>query len=362
MRPTWAEISLDSIKKNLETVKSLIGEKVSVLAVVKADAYGHGAVPVTEALVSSGVDSLGVATLEEGLELREAGFKHRIIILGGLQKEEVHSIVENGLTPTVYDIEILGPLSKEVEKIDTELEFHLKVDTGMSRLGIKTEDVHPFVKEYSNHNRLKLTGIFTHLASANDTSSSYTNSQITRFFESLELINSLKIRPDYYHMANSAAIQNYPESHGNLVRPGIMIYGAGEQNGNRLLPVMKLKSRIIQLKMHDKGTPVSYGGTYVTKTRSLIATVPIGYADGYLRKLSNRAFVSVKGKRAAVVGTVCMDFIMIDVTDIDEIRIGDEVTLFGDELVTINDISEWAETIPYEIMTLVGKRVHRVFI
>ncbi|MGI9534605.1 MAG: alanine racemase, partial [Thermodesulfobacteriota bacterium] len=157
-------------------------------------------------------------------------------------------------------------------------------------------------------------------------------------------------------------IQNYPESHGNLVRPGIMLYGAGEQNGNKLSSVMRLKSKILQIKMHDKGTPVSYGGTYITERKSLIATVPIGYADGYLRKLSNNAFVSIKGKKAKVVGTVCMDFIMIDVTEIEDVAIGDEVTLFGDEVVTINDISAWAETIPYEIMTLVGKRVHRLFV
>jgi len=362
MRPTWAEINLNSIRKNLETVKSLIGKDVSIMAVVKADAYGHGAVKVSEALIESGVNSLGVATLEEGLELRDAGIDQPIVILGAVQGDEVPSIVERKLTPTVYDIKILGYLSKEVGKLNESLEFHLKIDTGMSRLGIKGHDISEFVNEYRSHSCLKIKGIFTHLASAEDKTSDYTDFQISRFYESLNLINSLNIKPDYFHLANSAAIQNYPESHGNLVRPGIMIYGAWGQNGIKLYPVMSLKSKIIQIKMHDKGTPVSYGGTYITKRKSLIATVPIGYADGYSRKLSNKAFVSIKGKRANVVGSVCMDFIMIDVTDIEDLQIGDEVVLFGDDIVSIEDISEWADTIPYEIMTLIGKRVHRIFL
>ncbi|MGI9534838.1 MAG: alanine racemase, partial [Thermodesulfobacteriota bacterium] len=264
MRPTWAEINLTSIKNNLETVKSLIHNDVSVLAVVKADAYGHGAVKISNVLIDAGINSLGVATLEEGLELREAGIKHPILILGGIQIDEVHSIVNNGLTPTIYDIEIIAPLSKEVNKINKHLEFHLKIDTGMSRLGIKTDDINNFLTEYRNHKCLKLKGIFTHLANADNNTNNFTNAQISRFNESLNILNSQNIKPDYFHLANSAAIQNYPESHGNLVRPGIMLYGAGEQNSNKLCSVMRLKSKILQIKMHDKGTPVSYGGTYIT--------------------------------------------------------------------------------------------------
>lgn len=231
----------------------------------------------------------------------------------------------------------------------------------MGRLGIKSRDIESFANEYKKNKCLNLKGVFTHLASADNTSSDFTYNQISIFYRSLKLFKSLNVNPLYFHLANSAAIQNYPRSHGNLVRPGIMLYGAGEQNGNSLYPVMKLKSRIIQLKWHEKGSPISYGGHYVTDRRSLIATVPIGYADGYIRRLSDKAFVSVKGEKAKVVGTICMDFIMIDVTDYKDIRTGDEVTLFGDKLITINDISNWAETIPYEIMTLVGKRVRKVY-
>ncbi len=361
MRPTWAEINLRSVKKNLEKVKSLVEYPVSIMAVVKANAYGHGAISVSKKLVESGIDSLAVTTLEEGLELRESGIKLPIIVLGGIQKDEIPCIIKNGLTPTVYDIEILKTLSRETKKINKKLDFHLKIDTGMGRLGIKSRDIESFANEYKKNKCLNLKGVFTHLASADNTSSDFTYNQISIFYRSLKLFKSLNVNPLYFHLANSAAIQNYPRSHGNLVRPGIMLYGAGEQNGNSLYPVMKLKSRIIQLKWHEKGSPISYGGHYVTDRRSLIATVPIGYADGYIRRLSDKAFVSVKGEKAKVVGTICMDFIMIDVTDYKDIRTGDEVTLFGDKLITINDISNWAETIPYEIMTLVGKRVRKVY-
>ena len=362
MRPTWVEIDLQSIKNNLETVKSIIGDRVSILAIVKADAYGHGAVTVSKTLVNYGVSKLGVATLEEAMELRESGINHPIIILGGVQKNELDDVIKHGIIPTIYDLQILEDLSDAAKKINKNYTYHLKIDTGMSRLGIKHQDVGLFFEKHSKINNLRLEGLFSHLATADEITNDYTAKQIKLFNESLNKFRELNIEPTYYHLANSAAIQNFPESHGNMVRPGIMIYGAGEFNGYNLSPVMKLKSKIIQLKEHDKGTSVSYGGTYVTSKKSVIATVPIGYADGYLRLLSNKAYVSVNGERAPVVGRVCMDFIMVDVTEINNVNVGDVVTLFGDGNVSINDVSDWADTIPYEIMTLVGKRVHRLFI
>lgn len=362
MRPTWVEIDLQSIKNNLETVKSIIGDRVSILAIVKADAYGHGAVTVSKTLVNYGVSKLGVATLEEAMELRESGINKPVIILGGVQKNELDEVIKHGIIPTIYDLQILEDLSNAAKKINKNYSYHLKIDTGMSRLGIKFEDIDRFFDNHSRYNNLRLDGLFSHLATADEISNEYTNNQINLFNESLARFRELNIDPSYHHLANSAAIQNFPESHGNMVRPGIMIYGAGELNGYRLSPVMKLKSKIIQIKKHDEGTSVSYGGTYITDKKSLIATVPIGYADGYLRVLSNKAFVSVNGQRAPVVGRVCMDFIMIDVTEINNVKVGDVVTLFGDGNVSINDVSGWADTIPYEIMTLVGKRVHRLFI
>ncbi len=362
MRPTWVEIDLHSIKKNLATVKSIVGDSVSILAIVKADAYGHGAVTVSKTLINNGVNKLGVATLEEAMELRESGINHPIIILGGIQKDEIDDVIKNGIIPTIYDVEILKELASSAKKINTNYSYHLKIDTGMSRLGIKHQDVDLFFEKHSQYNNLRLKGLFSHLSMADEAESEYTDKQIKLFFESLEKFRKLNIEPEYHHLANSAAIQNYPGSHGNMVRPGIMIYGAGACNGYQLSPVMKLKSKIIQLKNHEKGTSVSYGGTYITDKNTKIATVPIGYADGYLRILSNKAFVSIMGKRAPVVGRVCMDFIMVDVTEINEVKVGDVVTLFGDGNVSLDDVADWAETIPYEIMTLVGKRVHRLFI
>ena len=362
MRPTWVEIDLNAVKTNLDTVKRIVGEDVSILAIVKADAYGHGAVTISKTLIGNGVDILGVATLEEGLELREAGINNQIIILGGIQTNEIDDVIKYGIIPTIYDLQILEDLSNSARKINKNYHYHLKIDTGMSRLGIKHENVDLFFEKHQEYKNLRLEGLFTHLAKADDMTKDFTNRQIQLFTESLVRFRKLNIEPQYYHMANSAAIQNYPDSHGNLVRPGIMIYGSGESNGYKLAPVMKLKSKIIQLKLHGKGTSISYGGTYITDKESLIATVPIGYADGYLRILSNKAFVSIEGKRAPVVGRVCMDFIMVDVTEIKGVKVGDVVTLFGDGTVTLEDVAGWADTIPYEIMTLVGKRVHRIFI
>jgi alanine racemase len=362
MRPTWVEIDLHSIKTNLNTVKGIIGDNVSILAIVKADAYGHGAVTVSKILINNGVEILGVATLEEGMELRESGINHPVIILGGIQKDELDDVIKNSMIPTIYDIGILEELSNAAKKINKNYSYHLKIDTGMNRLGIKHENLDLFFENHARYNNLRLEGLFTHLSMADEITNDYTNMQINLFFESLNTFRKLNIDPEYFHLANSAAIQNFPESHGNLVRPGIMIYGEGSINGYKLSPVMKLKSKIIQLKSHDKGASISYGGTYVTDKKSLIATVPIGYADGYLRILSNRAFVSLNGKRAPVVGSVCMDFVMIDVTKINNVKVGDVVTLFGDGNVSLNDVAGWADTIPYEIMTLVGKRVHRLFV
>ena len=362
MRPTWVEIDLNAVKTNLETVKRIVGQDVSILAIVKADAYGHGAVTVSKTLLENGVDILGVATLEEALELRESGINDQIIILGGIQTNEIDDVIKYGIIPTIYDLDILRDLSNAAKKINKNYHYHLKIDTGMSRLGIKYEDVEQFFEMHEKYKNLRLEGLFTHLANADDIKDDYTNKQIELFNESLNKFLKLNIKPRYYHMANSAAIQNFPHSHGNLVRPGIMIYGSGGSNGFNLSPVMKLKSKIIQLKSHEKGTPISYGGTYITERDSLIAVVPIGYADGYLRILSNKSFVSIDGKRAPVVGRVCMDFIMIDVTEIKDVKVGDVVTLFGDSTVSLEDVAGWAETIPYEIMTLVGKRVHRIFI
>jgi alanine racemase len=363
MRPTWTEIDINSLKSNFFQVKRIVGKNVGVVSIVKADAYGHGALAVSKALIESGSDMLGVATVEEALQLRESGIKTEIILLGGIQpNNEVENVVKNDLTPSLFSLSCAETLNKYAERIGTKLKYHLKVDTGMGRLGVGVEEICGFLNELSGFKNLEMEGVFTHFANADNEVSDFTLKQISVFKTIFSLINQAGFYPRYVHLANSAGIQRFPESHMNLVRPGIMLYGSGRIGEYDLKPVMKLKTRIIQLKNLSTGTPVSYGGTFVTRRPSVIAALPIGYADGYMRTLSNRARVSINGFTAPVVGTICMDLTMIDITEVPGVKVGDEVVLFGDDRVSIEDVAGWAETISYELLSITGKRVTRVYV
>ncbi|MGH7808563.1 MAG: alanine racemase [Thermodesulfobacteriota bacterium] len=362
MRPTWTEIDIDSLRSNFLQVKRIVGKSVGVISIVKADAYGHGALTVSQALIESGSDMLGVATVEEALELRESGINGEIILLGGVQPDEVQSVVKNDLTPSLFSLASAEALNKFAEKIGSKSKYHLKIDTGMGRLGAGVEEICGFLNELSGFKNLEMVGVFSHFANADEESIGFTLRQISVFKIMLSLINQAGFYPKYAHLANSAGIQRFPESHMNLVRPGIMLYGSGRIGDHDLRPVMKLKTRIIQLKNLSTGTPVSYGGTFVARRPSVIATLPIGYADGYMRRLSNRGRVSLNGSTAPVIGTVCMDLTMIDVTEVPGVKVGDEVVVFGDHMVSIEDVAGWAETISYELLSLTGKRVARVYV
>jgi alanine racemase len=362
MRPTWAEIDLEAVAHNFRLMKELIGDSVGVLSVVKADAYGHGAVEVSKVLVESGTDMLGVATLEEALELRDYGIEVPILILGGVRPEEAHLVVEHDLTPFLFSIDVAKELDRESAKALKKAHYHLKFDTGMTRLGVMREECEQFLNKLSGLDNIFMEGVLTHLSTAFTDSDKNTYNQISDLDNLVELVKSKDFRPSYIHAANSAAIQKYPESRYNLVRPGIVLYGFGNYLGLDLKPVMKLKSRIIRLSRVPQGTPVSYGGKFVTKRPSVIATIPVGYADGYTRRLSSKGMVSIHGALAPVAGDVCMDFIMADVTDIADIKVGDEVVLFGDELVSVIDLAQIAGTISYELLSNIGKRVPRLYL
>jgi len=389
MRPTWAEIEINSLKSNFLKVKRIVGKDVGVISVVKADAYGHGSVNVSKALIESGSNLLGVATVEEALELRGSGIDSPILLLSGIQLDEVEAMVKNNLTPSLFSLASAHAINTYAEKIGKKVRYHLKVDTGMNRLGVGLSEICDFLENLLNCRNLELEGVFTHFANADVDSREPTLKQISVFNVMFSLINQAGLNPKYIHSANSAAIQRFPESHMNLVRPGIMLYGAGamgacgepfdrstlstssgltaqESPADRinfeLKPVMKLKTRITQLKRIAAGTSVSYGGTFMASRPSIIATLPIGYADGYVRRLSNRARVSIRGFTAPVVGTVCMDMTMVDMTEVPGAIVGDEVVLFGDEKVSAEDVARWADTIPYEIFSITGKRVPRVYI
>lgn len=361
MRPTWAEIDLGALQHNFMLVKELVGERVAILSVVKADGYGHGAVEVGRTLVEAGTDMLGVATVEEAMELRDYGIDVPIMLLGGIRPEEAELTVQNNMIPCLFSLEVARALDKAASSEGTSALYHLKIDTGMTRLGVRVEELSDFLSGLAGLKNIKMDGVLTHLASAFTDSTDYTEAQLSCFLQHSETVRAHGHSPRYMHSANSVSIKRFPHSHMDLVRPGIMLYTAAIDDGLDLRPVMKLKSRIIQLRRVPAGTPVSYGGTFVTKRPSVIATLPIGYADGYLRILSNRAHVSLHGKTAPVTGTVCMDLTMIDVTDVPEARVGDDVTIFGDELVSVEQVAEWAGTISYEILSITGKRVQRIY-
>ncbi|HEY7534706.1 MAG TPA: alanine racemase, partial [Thermodesulfobacteriota bacterium] len=354
-------IDINSLKSNFLQVKRTVGREVSIVSIVKADAYGHGSVKVSKALIESGSNMLGVATVEEALEIRESGISTPIIILGGIQPDEVETVIKSNFTPSLFSMPSAQAMDKYAGKLNDRVVYHLKVDTGMNRLGIGSNEIFDFLKNIVNLRNLELEGVFTHFANADGEAIDPTIRQIEAFYKIISLINQAGLRPKYIHSANSAAIQRFPQSHMSLVRPGIMLYGAGRIGDVDLKPVMRLKTRIIQVKNVPVGTPVSYGGTFVASRPTVIATLPIGYADGYMRRLSNRSVVSIKGFTAPVVGIVCMDLTMIDVTDIPNVYVGDEVVLFGDDRVSAENVAGWANTISYEVFSIIGKRVRRVY-
>jgi len=366
-RPTVAEIDLDSLDYNYSQIRRRLPKGVKMLAVVKADAYGHGAGPISKRLEKLGVEFLGVATAEEGVELRKWGVKSPILILGGIYGKEVELIFRYHLTPVVFREDSLKLLSKEALRRKKKVAIHLKIDTGMGRLGVPMDRWSPFLSELIHLPKIEVEGILSHFSMA-DEDESYTQQQWNDFEKAVNLAKEMGVSFKYLHMANSATITLFPNYSGNLVRPGIMLYGSypspGFQRFIQLKPVMTLKTNIHFLKWVPPGTKISYGGTFVTRRPSLIATLPIGYADGYSRRLSNRGEVLIRGKRAPVVGKVCMDFIMVDVTDIPHVSLGDEVVLMGvqgKERITVEEIADKVNSISYEIFCLIGKRVPRLY-
>jgi alanine racemase len=366
-RPTVGEVDLGALEFNYRQIQKRIPVGVKLLAVVKADAYGHGAIPVSLRLEKLGVEYLGVAIPEEGVELRRGGVKTPILVLGGLYGAEVEEIFRFHLTPVIFKKDSLKLLSREAERRRRKVKVHLKVDTGMGRLGVPLSLWPDFLKEVRRFPKLEVEGILSHF-SMTDEEKEYTQFQWGAFQKAVAIAKEMGISHQYLHMANSATITAFSTYSAKLVRPGIMLYGSYPSSTFQplipLKPVMTLKTRIHFLKPVLSGARISYGGTFTTERDSLIATLPIGYADGYSRYLSNRGEVLIHGKRAPVVGKVCMDFIMVDVTDIPGVSVGDEVILMGRqgrEQITVEEIAEKIKSISYEVFCLIGKRVPRVY-
>ncbi len=366
-RPTVAEINLRSLEHNYRQLKKRIPEGVKLLAVVKADAYGHGAIPVSRKLEKLGVDYLGVAVSDEGVELRKGGVKAPILILGGIYKGDVDQVLQYDLTPVVFQKDSLRLLTKAAERRQKNVRVHIKVDTGMGRLGVPLNLWPTFLKELKKFPKIEIEGILSHFSMTDD-QDGYTAHQWREFQGAIKAAKKMGILCRYLHMASSAVLTAFPSYSGNLVRPGIMLYGSYPspvfQNVIRLKPVLTLKTYIHFLKRVPPGTKISYGGIFTTKRESLIATLPIGYADGYSRHLSNKGEVLIRGRRAPVIGRVCMDFVMVDVTDIPMVSSGDEVILMGRQgrqQITAGEIAEKINSISYEVLCSIGKRVPRVY-
>lgn len=370
-RPTWAEIDLDALAGNLRVIRAQVGPEISVMAAVKADAYGHGAVECARRLEAEGIDWFGVALPEEGIELRRAGIGKPILCLGGFWAGQEGACLQQSLTPVVYRLDMIETLDRAARAAGVVADVHLKIDTGMGRLGVRSDDLQQFGEALSRFKNTRVDGLMTHLASADDPAQDdFTRNQLERFQQSITLLRERGLAPTYVHAANSAATFAYPAARGNIVRPGGALYGFRRDvlppdiDASQLRPVLSLHSRIMLLKTVGKGERLGYGGTFETTRESLIATLPIGYDDGYRRSLSNRSRVIVRGALAPVVGRVSMDLTLVDVTDIRGVSLDDQVTLLGrvGELsITAEDLAELAGTISYEITCGVSSRVPRIY-
>jgi alanine racemase len=374
LRPTWAEISLSKLRRNYQRVRRLAGTR-KVMAVVKADAYGHGAVPVAKCLAECGVDWFGVATVEEALELRAAGIEQPILLLGGLYMSDPADLIQYRLTPSVSSTARLDTYAECASRFGRPIEFHLKIDTGLGRLGLPPDRLQAFVEHYRGLQGIVLKGLLTHLASAEDLVASQTAEQAEKFRTALAQLRALGIDPEWRHVSNSAALLNrlvFPE---NLVRIGALLCGycvpLNVPSGNEppelaeFEPALTFKSRVVYLKDVPSGTPLGYGAAFHTRRPSRIATVPVGYADGLSRALSNRGCAIVRDRRARIVGSISMDLCMLDVTDNPGVDIGDEVILIGSSehcSITASEIAQLIGTVPYEILCSIGKRVPRIYV
>jgi alanine racemase len=375
LRPTWAEISLAKLRRNFERVRALAGGR-KVMAVIKADAYGHGAVAIARELASAGVDALGVATVEEAIELREAGLELPILLLGGLYMSDPADLLEYRLTPSVSSTVRLDTYAACARRYGRPVEFHLKLDTGLGRLGLPPDRLRAFVERYRELDGLELKGFFTHLASAEDRVATQTEEQLARFDRGLAELRSLGVEPEWIHLSNSAALvteRHSPDE--NMARVGALLYGycvpivslPGQPppDLSAFEPILSFRSRVVFLKDVPVGTPLGYGGAFHTRRLSRIATVPVGYADGLSRALSNRGHGIIRDRRARIVGAISMDLSLFDVSDIPGVEVGDEVILLGQSehhSITALQIAAQLDTVPYEILCSIGRRVPRLYV
>lgn len=369
-RPVWAEIDLDHVAHNIREFQRITPEHTQLMAIVKADGYGHGAVEVAKAALDAGASRLAIAFLEEGIALRRQILTAPILILGGSAPGTERAVLEYDLTPTIFSIDSARRFSEAAAALEKTVRFHLKLDTGMGRIGVRPEQLKEFLDALRSLPYLEMEGVFSHFSKADEKEKVYTEMQIGRYHECLTMLQEAGFEPTFRHLANSAGTMETPKAHFDLARIGISLYGfypseEVDPTTVALRPVMRWKTRIAHLKMLPAGERVSYGGMFIAQRPTRVATLPLGYADGFRRLLWTKKWhVLMKGQRAPIIGKICMDMCMVDVTDISGAAVGDEVVLIGQqgsERITADEMAAALETINYEITCLVGKRVPRVY-
>ena len=365
-RAAWAEIDLRAVEHNIREIKKCIHGGAKLCAVVKADAYGHGAVAVAYRAVQLGADYLAVAVLSEALELRRAGITTPILILGATQPEDAGLVVDADVTQAVFSLEAAQALSAAAVRLGRTARVHLKVDTGMHRIGVRPEEAGPLAAAIAALPGLFLEGMFSHFALSDARDKSYAREQLARFKQAIAGVAAQGIEIPIKHLANSAAILEMPETHFDMVRAGVILYGLWPSDEVEhvidLRPVMRVCARLVFVKDMHPGEKISYGCTYTVQRESRIATLPVGYADGYTRLYAGKAVVELGGHRLPVVGRICMDQCMVDVTDVPDAVTGDTAVLFGSPTLTADEVASWIGTINYEIVCMVSPRVPRIYI
>ncbi len=370
-RPVWAEIDLDNLAHNIREVRNHTDKNALVTAVVKANGYGHGSVEISKTFLENGADRLAVAVLTEAIELRKADIDVPILVLGYTPTTLYGKVLEYNIIQTIYNYEEAKILSEKAKALDKKATIHIKIDSGMGRLGfLPTNESVEHILNISELPNIYVEGIFTHFAKADEIDKSHSKEQFRKYTELVNALEEKGLNIPIKHVSNSAGIIDIPDFNLNMVRAGIMIYGfypSDEVNKEtiKLIPAMTLKAKISHLKTVPKGTGISYGQIFVTDRESKIATLPIGYADGFTRMLTGKAEVYINGKRAKIVGKICMDQCMVDVTDIEDVKLGDEAVLFGygkEGYPHVDEVATKLGTINYEIVCMVGRRIPRVYI
>ncbi|HDX9588547.1 TPA: alanine racemase [Bacillus pseudomycoides] len=369
-RDTIVEINLDAVKHNVREFKKRVNdENIAMMAAVKANGYGHGAVEVAKATIGAGVSHLAVAFIDEGIELREAGVTVPILILGYTPEDAVEDAIEYDIMMTVYRIEDLKNIDRIAEHLQKKARIQMKIDTGMSRIGLQEEEVVPFLQELQKMQHVEVEGIFTHYSTADEVDKTYTLMQKDLFEKAVNIAKDMGIHLPLIHSSNSAGTMELNNEFQNMVRAGIGIYGMYPSNEVdhktvTLQPILTLKSKVAHVKQAKQGSGVSYGNTYVATGEEWIATIPIGYADGFSRQLSSKGYALINGMRVPIIGRVCMDQLMLDVTKAMPVHVGDEVVLYGkqgNEEIAVEEIADMLGTINYEVTCMLDRRIPRIY-